>query len=110
MKWQTNENTLYVVGEKVGAGWEFAGIFDEPEKAIANAQGEDYFVAPVELNERGCIKEWPETFFPVFTFAEKEMTNKELKEAYAQKPVPRGSQCQFPFVEVEDLGAYDENQ
>lgn len=46
---------LWLVGKTLDcevSAWEFAGIFDEKEKAVAACREACYFVAPVVLNKQ----------------------------------------------------------
>ena len=52
-------NELWIVGQhkhttNSGLVWEFQGVFDSEEKAIAACRNERYWVAEVELNKEIC--------------------------------------------------------
>lgn len=44
---------LWLVGKSLGSEshWEFGGVFDSEDKALAACHGPLYFVAPATLNE-----------------------------------------------------------
>jgi len=50
---QITSGTWYHREERWGDDyvWEFTGVFDDEDKAIAACQDENYFIAPVTLNK-----------------------------------------------------------
>jgi len=61
---------LWIVGKSCGYsdGWEFQGVFDSEEKAVAACVSEDMFVGPAKLNMSVSLetKEWPGAYYPAF--------------------------------------------
>lgn len=49
--WQ--EIKLWVVGKSLGVenAWEFAGVFEGEERAVAECRDRNYFIAPVIVNQ-----------------------------------------------------------
>lgn len=62
---------LWVVGKTInatGTEWQFCGVFDTEEKAIAVCTTEDHFVGPVDLNfivPPDITTEWPKAYYPL---------------------------------------------
>jgi hypothetical protein len=58
---------LWIVGKWEGEGWEFQGVFDDRDKAIAACRTRWYFVAPATLNETLPAERevWPAVFYPI---------------------------------------------
>jgi hypothetical protein len=62
--------TLYVVGQCRENTWEFQGVFDTEEAAIAACRTGKYFVGPIALNEAlpdERANGWPGQFFPILS-------------------------------------------
>jgi len=57
---------LWVVGRMYQSGWEFQGVFDSEERAMADVKSPDYFLAPAELNKAApeTTTPWPGLRFP----------------------------------------------
>jgi hypothetical protein len=60
---------LWIVGKRLAGddAWEFGGVFDSEEKAIAACHANNYFIGPIELNwvpphER--LPKWEGAYFP----------------------------------------------
>lgn len=50
---------MFIVGRDNEYGWDFQGVFDTEEKALAACRDEHYFIGPAELN-----KEYPDETIP----------------------------------------------
>ena len=62
---------LWVVG-KIGLKnyleWQFEGVFDDEQKAIAACKDENYFVGPTTLNQEYDTEEavdWVDAYYPI---------------------------------------------
>ena len=57
---------LFVTGINYGSTWDLVGIFNTEEDAIYNCQDENYWVAPVTLNEPifDIASSWEGLYFP----------------------------------------------
>lgn len=59
---------LWIVGKVVeGSEWEFDGVFDSEEKAIAACKSENHFIGPATLNKEipeDCV-EWVGAYYPL---------------------------------------------
>lgn len=62
--------TLWIVGQNVFDShvWEFQGVFDSEERAIAACHGPTYWISPCKLNEElpKDSMSLPGTYFPKF--------------------------------------------
>lgn len=60
---------------KEGSRWEWYGLYDSEEKAVARCRTKDYFVGPVILNEEipDEPREWPGGYYPLAGMKEKSM-------------------------------------
>jgi hypothetical protein len=61
---------LWIVGEyilEVGgkAAWDFVGVFDSEERAIAACKKENHFVGPAELNGKETFGTWRGAYYPI---------------------------------------------
>jgi len=63
---------LWIVGKILNPDtgcdiWEFCGVFDTEEKAVAICKTEDYFVGPADLNfiVPDPTVDWPNAYFPL---------------------------------------------
>jgi hypothetical protein len=59
---------LFVVGKcKWDGGWEFQGVFDSEELALAACRAASYFIAPATLNESlpDETEAWPGSYYPL---------------------------------------------
>lgn len=57
----------YIDDEDSGIVWEFGGVFDDKDKAIAACQNKYYFIGPVKLNKTLPEEavEWAGAYYPV---------------------------------------------
>lgn len=57
---------VWIVGQRRGADWEFQGVFDSHEAAVAACVGDDYFIGPAILNEqrKDSPEKWDGAYFP----------------------------------------------
>ena len=57
----------YLSGPKSEVAWDFQGIFDDKEKAIAACRDEKYFIAPAVLNKNlpDDQIDWPGAYYPL---------------------------------------------
>jgi len=57
---------LYVTGINYGSTWDLVGIFDKEYDAINNCPNENYWIAPVTLNEPifDIASSWEGLYFP----------------------------------------------
>ena len=69
---KTKSPKLFVVGKFIrgvsgGAVWEFEGVFDSREKAIAACKDKKYFIGPCLLNQtiKPGVFAWPGLFYPL---------------------------------------------
>lgn len=69
-------DTLWLVGqyrEDSEHKWEFQGVFDSEEKAIAACRYSWYFIAPARLNEQvpheTVMTGWPGACYPLVDYA-----------------------------------------
>jgi hypothetical protein len=64
------DKMLWIVGKSCGYSdrWEFQGVFDSEEKAVAACVSDDMFVGPAKLNTPVSLetKEWPGAYYPAF--------------------------------------------
>ena len=61
------ETTMFLVGKYAdGAAWEFQGVFVSKDLAVSACRTEQYFVAPVILNQQlpDDTREWPGCYYP----------------------------------------------
>ena len=63
---------LWVVGrnnDDSGKDWDFQGVFDTEDKAVAACISPMHFVGPVELNQTipEESSEWPDSYYPKYT-------------------------------------------
>jgi len=59
---------LWIVGRVTELGdWQFQGVFDTEEAAVAACKDETWFVGPVALNEElpEEAMDWPGAYFPI---------------------------------------------
>lgn len=57
---------FWICGQIKETTWDFQGVFDSEEKAILACKNENFFVAPIKINEElfeGSEK-WPGLYFP----------------------------------------------
>lgn len=59
----------YVRGNQSDVAWEFQGVFDSEEKAVAACRDGNYFVAPVTLNAEAPSESipFPGGYYPLAT-------------------------------------------
>lgn len=58
---------LWIVGKRITATeWEFQGVFDSQEQAVAACRSDDYFIGPATLNEAITDEreDWPGCYYP----------------------------------------------
>ena len=60
---------VWICGKWVeeGSPWEFQGVFDSEENALAACATDDYFIGPAIINERlpdGEYDPWPGLYYP----------------------------------------------
>ena len=74
---------LWIVG-KIGLKnyleWQFEGVFDDEQKAIAACKDDKYFIGPTTLNEEYAIGEsddWVDAYYPI----EKEDIDGNIEES-----------------------------
>ena len=65
---QGSKMELWIVGKVVESSeWEFDGVFDSEEKAIAACKSENHFIGPAILNKEipeDCV-EWSGAYYPL---------------------------------------------
>ena len=80
---------LWIVGqhkEEIEEGknvWEFGGVFDSEDKAIAACRSDDYYVAPFELNEAQPDEtcKMIGSYYPFYDYEKEEWRKTKVKKA-----------------------------
>ncbi len=62
------DTLLWIVGKRNAFGWEFMGVFDSEEKAVAACRTLKYFVGPAKLNEQlpDETNKWKGAYYPLW--------------------------------------------
>ncbi len=60
------QGNLFIVGRICDATWDFQGVFDTYEKALAACIDESFFIGPCTLNKeiQLATEAWPNAVYP----------------------------------------------
>lgn len=118
-----NPKKVCILGEKKNGEWQLKGVFSSMDLAISEAKGRDYFVTEVVVDEPETVDEWPEAAIPNFAPAKNkadggyivstEEEAERLRESAKKGDIDLNNKSidvlsDYPFVEAEDFGDYDE--